>query len=145
MITFTGIKFQFETCLFIHDTVIIVARGALLGDTSLVSSDKSLASHWSTNTHLVKRRPQPDGKVDCLQVDIVHGGGHLGEGPEAVPLLVCELDTLDVMFLIIRNQDPEHSVQPQHPVHHKLALQRSGLLMDPVLDLHVVRYSQDIL
>ena len=86
MITFTGIKFQFETsdaCLFIHDTVIIVARGSSPGDTSLVSSDGSLSSHWSVLTkpelslvitYLVKRRPQPDGKVDCLQVDIVHGG-----------------------------------------------------------------------
>ena len=84
MITFTGIKFQFETCLFIHDTVIIVARGALLGDISLVSSDKSLASHWSTLTSS-KGGLSPIGKLIVFRLTSSMVEDILVKGPKLFP------------------------------------------------------------
>ena len=101
MITFTGIKFQFEisACLFIHD-LRSPWRGAPLGDTSLVSDDVSLASDWSmlTRSSLTSSKGglSPMGKLIVFKLTSSMVDDILVKGPKVLPS--SSLNTMLLMW-----------------------------------------------
>ena len=83
MITFTGIKFQFETCLFIHDTVIIVAHCLVTPHWSVLTNHWPLIGQHSLTSS--KGGLSPMGKLIVFRLTSSMVEDILVKGPKLFP------------------------------------------------------------